>query len=105
MIAGPIETDASLRGVIRTYFYPICLIQDFRGRLDNGFPEYLCDCDTFHADIMRERYQWMKAHDIKYQINHDVYKEQEDILVSKVFRLYVEFARQQDAVLYKLRWA
>lgn len=103
MLAGQILTDDTHRGIIRSYFYPICLVQDFSVQLDLDVGSFLCDCDLFHSEVIKDRCGWLKSQHFKYQIHHDVL-EQENLVAPKIFRLYVEFSRNNHADLYKARW-
>ena len=103
MFAGQILTDDTQRGIIRSYFYPIRLVQDFSAQLDLDITSYLCDCDLFYSEVIKDRCGWLKSQSIKYQIHHDVL-EQENLVASKTFRLYVEFSRNDHAELYRARW-
>lgn len=104
MHAGKIIQDTTKRGLIRTFRFPILLVQDFRGRTDQGITNYLCDCDTFHAGVVKDRAAWLKASHFKYDMRYETHQQWEDLVVPKVFRLYVEFARPEEAALYRVRW-
>jgi hypothetical protein len=93
------------RGFIASLFYPICLAQEFRPKLQTDVIEYFTECDQARHEMLKERLAWLDGMKIKYKFSYEAETDFPDINIGKTFILRISFARREEAAAYKLAWS
>lgn len=105
---GQIVRSYEDRGFWAHFFYPVCLVQEFKPCPMRVVEEYLCDCDRFHDLILKERIKWLKAENLAYRCNYTINvpprDESDEASEPTTYTLILEFKDKATAAAYRSMW-